>query len=116
MFIIHTQAKSTKKKKNLTKKQIQVRLEREKFLSKFKTRFDDEKPKFVELKAKESYNRSKDLPSYPSLNSFEGNTEKASTKVYTGTKLIGIATMHKSNMVPVFSKDEAEQISKMRRN
>lgn len=34
---------------------------------------------------------------------------------YTGTKLLGIATMHKSNMVPVFSQEDAEQIAKMRR-
>lgn len=35
---------------------------------------------------------------------------------YTGNKLLGIATMHKSNMVPVFSREDAEEISKMRRN
>jgi hypothetical protein len=39
---------------------------------------------------------------------------RPSTK-YTGTAMIGIATMHKSNMVPVFSNQEAEDISKMRR-
>lgn len=36
-------------------------------------------------------------------------------KVYTGTRLIGIATMHKSNMVPVFSIEDAKDISRMRR-
>lgn len=36
-------------------------------------------------------------------------------KVYTGTKILGIATMHKSNAVPVFSDDQAKDISKMRR-
>jgi hypothetical protein len=36
-------------------------------------------------------------------------------KVYTGTKVKGIATMHKSNAVPVFSDEEAIDISKMRR-
>jgi hypothetical protein len=36
-------------------------------------------------------------------------------KVYTGTKVKGIGTMHKSNAVPVFSDDEAIEISKMRR-
>lgn len=36
-------------------------------------------------------------------------------KVYTGTKVKGIATMHKSNAVPVFSDEEAVDISKMRR-
>jgi hypothetical protein len=29
--------------------------------------------------------------------------------------LIGIATMHKSNLVPVFSEEDAEAIAKMRR-
>ena len=36
-------------------------------------------------------------------------------KVYTGTKVKGIATMHKSNAVPVFSDEEAVAISSMRR-
>ena len=36
-------------------------------------------------------------------------------KFYTGNRLLGIATMHKSNSVPVFSQEEAEDISKMRR-
>ena len=36
-------------------------------------------------------------------------------KVYTGTKIKGIGTMHKSNAVPIFSDDEAKEISSMRR-
>ena len=36
-------------------------------------------------------------------------------KVYTGDKIKGIGTMHKSNAVPVFSDEEAKDISKMRR-
>lgn len=36
-------------------------------------------------------------------------------KEYTGTKILGIATLHKSNAVPVFSQDEAVEISRMRR-
>jgi hypothetical protein len=34
---------------------------------------------------------------------------------YTGTKVLGIGTMHKSNAVPIFSDDEAVEISSMRR-
>ena len=34
---------------------------------------------------------------------------------YTGTKIIGIGTMHKSNAVPVFSDEEAHDIATMRR-
>ena len=45
-----------------------------------------------------------------------GTNAKPEAKVYSGErKLLGIATMHKSNMVPVFAKQEAEDIAKMRR-
>jgi hypothetical protein len=44
-----------------------------------------------------------------------GNATLAPAKVYTGTKVKGIATMHKSNAVPVFSDEEAIDISRMRR-
>ena len=40
---------------------------------------------------------------------------KLADKEYTGTKIKGIGTMHKSNAVPVFSDEEAKDISKMRR-
>jgi hypothetical protein len=40
---------------------------------------------------------------------------KPEKKVYTGDKLIGIAVMHKSNLVPIFSTQEAEEVAKMRR-
>lgn len=51
----------------------------------------------------------------PSLNTGGGSATKATPKVYTGTKVMGIATMHKSNAVPVFNSEEAVEISKMRR-
>jgi hypothetical protein len=51
----------------------------------------------------------------PSRDTGGGSATLASPKVYTGTKVKGIATMHKSNAVPVFSDEEAVDISKMRR-
>lgn len=36
-------------------------------------------------------------------------------QVYTGTLVTGIATMHKSNAVPVINKKQAEEIARMRR-
>lgn len=42
------------------------------------------------------------------------STYKASPQ-YTGTKVKGIGTMHKSNAVPIFSDEEAIEISRMRR-
>jgi hypothetical protein len=50
-----------------------------------------------------------------SLDSGLGVATLQPAKQYTGTKVKGIATMHKSNAVPVFSDDEAVEISKMRR-
>jgi hypothetical protein len=34
---------------------------------------------------------------------------------YTGEKLIGIGTLHKSNAVPIFSEEDAVDQAKMRR-
>lgn len=34
---------------------------------------------------------------------------------YTGTACLGVAVMHKSNLVPVFSQDQAIDTAKMRR-
>ena len=44
-----------------------------------------------------------------------GNATLAPAKIYTGTMVKGIATMHKSNAVPVFSDEQAIDISRMRR-
>ena len=44
-----------------------------------------------------------------------GNALLKPSKVYTGTMVKGIATMHKSNAVPVFSDEQAVDISRMRR-
>ncbi len=46
----------------------------------------------------------------------KSDTSKKESPVYTGTLVKGIATMHKSNAVPVISQQEAEDISNMRRN
>jgi hypothetical protein len=51
----------------------------------------------------------------PSRSTEGGTATLKAPNVYTGTKVKGIATMHKSNAVPVFSDEEAKDISKMRR-
>jgi len=57
----------------------------------------------------------RETPHINSLPFTGGACTKAPDKVYTGTKVKGIGTMHKSNAVPIFSDDEAIEISKMRR-
>lgn len=72
----------------------------------------------------EPYRRTtEEFPSYSSKESFAPCTKKEPLR-YTGErKLVGIATMHKSNMVPVFADDEdktgkkqATELAQMRRN
>lgn len=52
-----------------------------------------------------------DIPSRDS----GGYAVRSKDKVYTGDKMIGIATMHKSNLVPVFQTDAAKELATMRR-
>jgi len=51
----------------------------------------------------------------PSRNTGDGIASSKQIPQYTGTKMLGIGTMHKSNAVPIFSDDEAKSISSMRR-
>jgi hypothetical protein len=51
----------------------------------------------------------------PSRATAGGTTAPVAHKQYTGTKMLGIGTMHKSNSVPVFSDQEAHDIATMRR-
>jgi len=63
------------------------------------------------LKIPEGRNTTAHIPSRDT----GGNATLKEPKVYTGTKVKGIATMHKSNAVPVFSDEQAVDISRMRR-
>lgn len=63
---------------------------------------------------KPTYRR--ETPQYPSLNQIPtGACPPPERKVYTGTLIKGIATMHKSNAVPVINDEQAKDISSMRR-
>jgi hypothetical protein len=60
------------------------------------------------------YNVSNHREKYPSQVD-TGVTFAKKPNVYTGDRLVGIATMHKSNSVPVFSQEDAIEIASMRR-
>lgn len=53
------------------------------------------------------------IPSLPDQH--VGAVTVKQTPRYTGDKIVGIGTMHKSNAVPIFSDQEAKEISSMRR-
>lgn len=59
----------------------------------------------------------RETPHYPSKDSGITGAVCTSTgkNVYTGDALLGIATMHKSNLVPVFKESDAVDLSHMRR-
>lgn len=54
-------------------------------------------------------------PSVPMNPVDNGSCRKVEPQKYTGTLIKGIATMHKSNAVPVIDQKHAEEIARMRR-
>lgn len=57
----------------------------------------------------------RETPNIPSRGTGFGNATKADAPVYTGTKMIGIGQLHKSNGIPVFQEEDAKDLAKMRR-
>lgn len=111
MFIIHTHV-GKRKKKNPNAKERQLKAEWDALVEKYKST-PKKVPKVVIKQDNSPYIRQTEK--IPSLGNGIGNATMPKQKVYTGTCVKGIATMHKSNAVPVFSSEEAVDISKMRR-
>jgi hypothetical protein len=60
--------------------------------------------------------RDADQPRIPSLDTgVKGPVNVRMPMQYTGNNIVGIGTMHKSNAVPIFTDQEAKDISSMRR-
>jgi hypothetical protein len=113
-MIIHTHQKS--KKKRTKKKDIQQYQEWLASVNSMTTGFSKtpvtrSMPKYQTPKVPE--NRS--TKNIPSLQTIECDTSAKPTKVYTGDKMIGIGTLHKSNAVPIFRKEDAKDQANMRR-
>jgi len=80
------------------------------------------KPKTTATPKKESYEYKdtsyrRETVHIPSLNSKDGCgvAPRKEPQKYTGTLIKGIATMHKSNAVPVINDEQILEIAKMRR-
>ena len=69
---------------------------------------------FQTLKARTDVYR-RETQHVPSLDTGAGIAAKSESTKYTGTLVKGIATMHKSNAVPVIDQEQAKEISRMRR-
>lgn len=58
----------------------------------------------------------RETPKYKSLSTPNSDTSVKKTHEYTGDYFVGIATMHKSNLVPVGKDTDAKEYATMRRN
>ena len=118
-----TTTQYSRKKKKPNAKQARANAEHEKWLRKRGVH-----PEQLEAKKKKNANISVlSVPDYrTSGNSIPtsdvipgGSTAQKERQIYSGERrLLGVATMHKSNMVPVFAdkKEDAVDIANMRRN
>ena len=117
-MLIYTYQKS--KKKSKTKKELAEYQDWIDNLANQKTNFSRKSM------AKKSFNLTtvpkltipagRDVKKYPSMVTPGGSATKPILgKVYTGTAMKGIGTLHKSNAVPIFSDEEARDQANMRR-
>ncbi len=78
-----------------------------------RTKIKLERKSFV---APKPLRRDADKPRIPSLDTgVRGAVNVRKPMQYTGDNIVGIGTMHKSNAVPIFTDQEAKDISSMRR-
>lgn len=114
MIIIHTPKTFKHKKRKPTKAELEAAADARKAQAVL-----DAMPKFARGKRVAApTHRAKPAPPPErpaSLVTPGGSTAKRVSPQYTGDKVIGIATMHKSNLVPIFTDEEAKDVSKMRR-
>lgn len=114
MGLVYVNDRSLKRKRRkLTKEQREAEENFKKLLEKW-----DKLPKFASGKPVKQIKKAvvaevdRRLPA-----KFDkGVAAKREVLKYTGTKVLGVATMHKSNAVPIFSSEEAVEVSTMRRN
>lgn len=114
MQMLHTSLGKSKKRKP-TAKQRELQASWEAMMKKYATK-TVAKPK---QQLSDVYSLGKpacrETPKIPSLPFTGAPCTKKESPVYTGTKVKGIGTMHKSNAVPIFSDEEAVAIATMRR-
>ena len=120
-----------RKSKKKTKSQIQAEKDHAKFLKRMGVHPDQREQRARSLTVKHPPYTRLDVsrlesdpgsnpggPTIPSGDNGVGyhpSMGKRKENVYTGTEIIGIAVMHKSNAVPIRNKKSAEEVAKMRR-
>jgi hypothetical protein len=109
-----------RKSKKKTKSLIAAEIEHEKFLKKMRGHSSGGRAAALQAAGPEfespCLHQSSKIESHTSKQLYDPSMAKKEANVYSGgRKLLGIATLHKSNMVPVFDKESAIEIAKMRR-
>jgi hypothetical protein len=98
-------------KKKQNKKMLEAQARHEKWLESIGVKGR------TKLKGVEHVNLREGLSENAKLtNGVAGNGAKKAANVYTGDYIMGIATMHKSNAVPITSKEQAVDSATMRRS
>jgi hypothetical protein len=114
MQILHTTLRSKKKRKP-NAKQRELAAEWDAILKKYEPKKPIAKTKDEGWTYSLGKTARRETPKIPSLPFTAGPCTKAPDKVYTGTAIKGIGTMHKSNAVPIFTDEQAVEIATMRR-
>ena len=122
-YMTTTRYNSKKKSSKKTQTQIQAEQAHDKYLRKMNMHPDqiaERKTKSVKCYGSTSDSKPESRGSTPRTDAkfpaYDPSMAKPEPKVYSGARtLLGIATLHKSNMVPVFDKESAIEIATMRR-
>ena len=120
-YMTTTKYNKKKSKRKKTAKQLKAEAEHEKFMRKMGVSQEQ-----LEGKLYDKYGKRKSVNERPEYNTgprmtsdtVAGHGAAKESMIYSGErKLLGIATMHKSNMVPIFAdkKEDAKDIAAMRR-
>jgi hypothetical protein len=110
-MIIYTTQRSKKRKPTAKERELAAEWEflKQKYATKPVAKVN-KSDKF--MPAKNSNYKKNDIPS---IDTGYHNTYRKPDQFYTGTNMVGIGTLHKSNAVPIFSEEEARDQATMRR-
>ena len=125
MHLVGPYMTTTSYKKRKAKKKTQKQIEADAKHDKWLRKMNAHPEQIAESKKKNANVSILSVPDYRSSgNSIPtsdvipgGSTAPSERQIYSGERrLLGVATMHKSNMVPVFDREDAKDIAQMRRN
>ena len=122
-YMTTTKYNSKKSNRKKTKKQLMAEAQHEKFMRKMGVSQDQLDGKLYDKYGKRKHvnnipNYTENKPDVELSNQISSHGPAKEANTYSGERqLLGIATMHKSNMVPIFAdkKEDAKDIASMRR-